>query len=299
VSTILLAGASGFLGSHLARALAADGHDVVGLSRRPRATDVGWDPERGMLDRDALARVAPHIVINLAGAPIAQRWTSVGRRRIRESRVVGTHALAAAVAALSPRPTLMIGASAIGYYGADRGDEVLDESSTPGDDYLGRLGVEWEAAVMPARDAGIRTVLTRTGVVLHRSGGMLARTLLPFRLGLGGRLGNGRQWMSWISLADWVGAVRTVMASDTIAGPVNLVAPEPVRNAEFTRAMGDVLRRPVIFPLPAFLLRLVFGAMADGTLLASQRVVPKRLAGAGFEFRHPRIHSALEAAIRR
>jgi uncharacterized protein (TIGR01777 family) len=189
--------------------------------------------------------------------------------------------------------------SAIGYYGAQRGDEVLDEGSAPGDDFLAETAIAWERAADAAVKAGIRTVWVRTGVVLGAGGGALARMLPPFRLGIGGPLGSGRQWMSWISLHDTVRAIQLAIARDEITGPMNVVGPEPVQNAEFSRILGRVLRRPAIIPVPATALKLVFGAMAENTILASQRVAPKRLAGAGFVFRHPRLEDALRFEIRR
>lgn len=299
MTTVLLGGASGFIGSELTRALGRDGHRVAPLSRRATPDGVQWDAEQGSLDRAALERVAPDFVINLAGEPIAQRWTPTIRRKVRDSRVRGTAALTAALASMSSKPRLFIGGSAIGYYGAHRGDDVLDESSGPGDDWLGRVGQEWEQAARPAADAGIRMVISRTGIVLGEDGGMLQRMLLPFRLGIGGRLGSGSQWVSWIAMEDYVRAIQFVIATPSLAGPVNVVAPEPVRNAELTKALGRVLGRPTSIPVPAFALQLLFGRMANDTILASQRVVPKKLAGAGFEFRHPRVEQALRAAITR
>jgi uncharacterized protein (TIGR01777 family) len=300
VSTVLLSGASGFIGSHLAKALAADGHRIVPLVRRrpSSAHTVSWDPEAGTLDRDALARVQSDVVINLAGEPIAHRWTASRKRRIRESRIRGTAALAQAIAMLPSRPRVLLSGSAMGYYGAHRGDELLDEESTPGSDFLAQTARDWEAATASASSAGIRVVLLRTGLVLQRGGGVLARMLPPFRLGLGGRLGGGKQWMSWIAMEDVVRAIRFV-AETTISGPVNLVAPAPVTNSEFTKVLARVLHRPAILPVPRLLLQLLFGTMAENTILASQRLVPKRLAGAGFEFRHPLLEETLRFELRR
>ena len=258
-----------------------------------------WAPEAGWVDRKALARLRPDAVINLAGEPIAKRWTARRRRSIRESRVRGTTVLCETLATLSPKPKILVSGSAVGYYGARRGEELLDESSAPGADFLAKTAREWEAATASAVSAGIRVVLGRTGIVIGRGGGVLAQMLLPFRLGIGGRLGSGRQWMSWIALDDVVRAIRFLVDSDTMKGPVNLVAPEPARNEDFTRALARALGRPAILPLPAFALELLFGTMADNTILASQRVAPKRLAGAGFEFRHPRLEEALRFELRR
>jgi uncharacterized protein (TIGR01777 family) len=302
VSTILLGGASGFIGSRLARSLAADGHRVVRLSRGHRAAageSVRWNPEAGHVDREQLARVRPDAVINLAGEPIAQRWTSSRRRQIRDSRIRGTTALAEAAAGLPEKPSVFVGGSAIGYYGAHRDDETLDEDSSAGDDFLARTAVDWERATAPATSAGIRVALARTGLVVGQDGGFLERMLLPFRLGLGGRIGSGKQWMSWVAMDDMVRALRFLIDSPQVRGPVNLVAPNPVRNEEFTKTLGRVLGRPTVIPVPKVGLELMFGEMADNTILASQRVIPKRLAGARLEFRHPRLESALRAELRR
>jgi uncharacterized protein (TIGR01777 family) len=305
VSTVLLSGASGFIGSRLARALSADGHRVVRLTRsRNRsgpalADSVDWDPEAGRIDGEALAKARPDAVVNLAGEPIAQRWTTKTRQRIRDSRVNGTAALAGAIAILPQRPAVLVSGSAMGCYGAHRGDELLTEESAPGSDFLARTALEWEQATAPAADAGIRVVLSRTGLVLGKDGGALQRMLPPFRLGVGGRLGSGQQWMSWIALEDTVRALRFLIESPEMRGPVNVVAPEPARNVDFTQTMARVLHRPAVLPVPSVALRLLFGTMADNTLLASQRVAPKRLAGAGFEFRHPHLENALRAELTR
>jgi uncharacterized protein len=304
VATILLSGGSGFIGSQLNRELTSDGHRVVRLvrpeSRSSSAIEtLAWNPANGMIDSAALARLRPDAVVNLAGAPIAQRWTAARKRSIRESRVNGTRLLAGAIADLPDRPSVLVSGSAIGYYGAHRGDEVLDEDSAPGSDFLADVAGEWERSTQAAQAAGVRVVTVRTGVVLGRNGGALARLLLPFQLGVGGRIGNGRQWMSWISRQDAVGAIRFALDTPSVQGATNLVAPEPVRNDEFARTLGRVLRRPSFFPVPAAALELLFGSMARNTILADQRVVPKRLAGAGFEFRHPRLESALRAELRR
>lgn len=298
MSTYLLGGASGFIGKALAESLAAAGHQVVRLTRGS-GDGIRWNPERGDVDASALGRLAPDIVINLAGEPIAHRWTDERRRRIRDSRVNGTRALCAALAAVPAKPRVFVGGSAIGYYGSDRGDEILTEESAPGDDFLARVTHEWEGATRAASDAGIRVAHLRTGIVAGRGGGALARMLPPFQAGAGGPLGDGRQWMSWISLTDTARAIRFIAERDGAAGPFNLVAPQPVRNAEFARTLGDVLHRPSFVPAPAFALAIMFGEMAKHTVLASQRVEPKKLAGAGFEFRHPRLDAALRDELRR
>lgn len=305
MSTILLSGASGFIGSHLAKSLGADGHKVIRLARAQSGSApaiagiVSWDPEAGRVDREALARARPDVVVNLAGEPIAQRWTPQRRRRIRDSRVLGTRALAEALAALAEKPIVFVSGSAIGYYGSHRGDELVDEAMPPGSDFLAQTARDWESATQPAAAAGIRVVTARTGLVVGNHGGVLERMLLPFRLGIGGRLGSGEQWMSWIALDDMVRALRYLVDTPTLRGPVNLVAPEPVRNVEFTKVLARVLDRPAVLPVPAFALKLLFGAMADNTILASQRVAPKELAGAGFAFRHPRLEEALRFELTR
>jgi uncharacterized protein (TIGR01777 family) len=272
---------------------------VVPLTRRRGVAEtVWWDAAAGQIDAQALARARPDIVINLAGEPIARRWTPARRTAIRASRVNGTTALATALAALPAKPRLLISGSAIGYYGARRDDELLDEGSAPGSDFLAETARDWEQATAAAADAGVHIVLLRTGIVLGGDGGALQKMLLPFRMGLGGRMGNGRQWMSWIALSDVVRAIRFLMEAET-TGAVNIVAPEPVRNVEFTRVLARVLSRPAVLPVPAMALELIFGTMADHTILASQRVVPKRLAGAGFTFRHPRLEEALRFELRR
>ena len=301
MANYLISGATGFIGSALTRALEADGHRVVRLTRRTAGSpDVHWDPEAGKIDRpDALAAAKPDVVINLAGEPIAQRWTKGRMRRIRDSRVNGTTALARALAALPEKPRAFVSGSAIGYYGAQRGDEILDESSSAGRDYLAETAAEWERATAPATDARIRTAIVRTGIVLGRDGGALQRMLPPFQLGAGGRIGSGMQWMSWISLEDVVRGIRFLADSAGSAGPVNLVAPQPVQNSEFADTLGAALHRPALVPAPTWALKLAFGRMAVATLLASQRVLPKKLAGAGFEFRHPRLDEALRFELRR
>jgi uncharacterized protein (TIGR01777 family) len=305
VSTVLISGASGFIGSHLARSLLSDGHRVVRLARAssgkaPVDEAIAWDPTAGTMDSAALARVHPDAVVNLAGAPIDQRWTRERREQIRESRVRATTLLARTLASQSQKPRVLVSGSAIGYYGAHRGDELLDENSAPGrTDFLAEVAREWENATRPAADAGIRVVLSRTGLVLGRDGGALARMMLPFKLGVGGRIGDGSQWMSWIALDDMVRALRFLFESNSLSGPVNLVAPAPVQNAEFADALARVLHRPAVVPAPKFALRIALGTMADNTVLASQRALPKKLTGAFFEFRHPRLEEALRYELTR
>ncbi len=296
---VLVSGASGLIGSALLPALRGEGHRVTPLVRRaPGPGEIGWDPETGRLSRGELEGF--DAVIHLAGENIGARWTAARRRRIRESRVRGTSLLSEALAGLRQPPRTLISASAVGIYGS-RGDEILTEASPTGDpnDFLVSVGRDWEAAAEPARAAGIRVVHPRFGVVLGPDGGALQRLLLPFRLGLGGRVGSGRQWMSWIAIHDAVTALRHIMATETLAGPINVTAPEPVTNREFTRTLARVLRRPAVVPVPATALRLVFGAMADGTLLASTRVLPERLLRSGYRFGDGSLEPALRSLLSR
>lgn len=289
---IAVSGSSGLIGSALTGALEARGHTIKRLVRRPaRGSDeISWDPAREQLDARALEGV--DAVIHLAGENLARRWTAGARDRIRSSRVNGTTMLARALAAMPTKPRVMLSASAVGIYG-NRGDEILDESSTLGNDFLASVCKDWEGATAPAADAGIRVVHLRTGVVLSRREGVLAKMLLPFRLGLGGRLGDGRQWMSWIALTDLVAALAFLLRAEPVSGAVNLVAPNPVMNAEFARTLAHVLGRPAVFPVPRFALTLLFGQMAEDTILSSQRVRAGRLLDNGFKFKLPTLDEAL------
>lgn len=293
---IAITGATGLIGSALAASLSADGHRVVPVSRRPQSGGITWDPARGVCDATALA--GTDAVAHLAGENLAAgRWTEARKTRIRESRVRGTTTLATAIARMDHPPAVLVSASAVGYYGCRHGDEWLDEAAPAGDDFLARTCVAWEAAADPARRAGIRVVHPRFAMVLAAQGGALAKMLPPFRLGLGGRLGSGRQWMSWIAIADVVAGLRHAVTCAALAGPVNFAAPEPVRNAAFTRALGAALHRPALFAIPASVLGVAFGELAQATLLASQRVSPTRLAASGFAFRHPGLAGALRAVL--
>lgn len=295
---VALSGASGLLGARLAPALLGEGYGVLPLVRRaPGAGEAAWDPLHGTIDLDRLAGVTA--AVHLAGESIAAgRWTEAVKRRIRESRTRGTRLLAESLARLEPRPSVLVSASAIGIYG-DRGDEVLTEESHLGADFLAATGREWEAATAPAAEAGIRVVRLRFGIVLAREGGALPRMAQPFLLGAGGPIGNGRQWMSWVAIEDAVAVVLAALADPAYSGAINAVAPEPVRNADFGKALGRVLHRPSLLPVPAFALRLLFGEMADVALLASQRVVPTRLAALGFRHRYPALEPALRHALGR
>lgn len=287
---IVVAGASGVIGRPLVRRLLADGHDVVQLVRR-RPDGPGqarWDPAAGTLDETAVQGV--EAAVNLAGAGVGdRRWTPEYQREIRSSRVDATRTLATALARLDPRPRVLVNASAIGCYG-DRGDEELTEASAPGTTFLAGVVRDWEAAAHPARDAGIRVVAARTGLVMSPRGGAFGRLLPLFRLGLGGRLGDGRMWWSWITMDDEIGAIRFLLDSD-VDGPVNLTAPQPERNAEVTAALARALHRPAPFAVPRFALRAGLGGFA-GEVTASQRVLPERLLAAGYAFRHADLDSA-------
>lgn len=294
---VLVTGASGLIGAALVPALAAAGHRVTRLVRvRPRGPEeFRWDPASGLLDPAAFAEC--EAVIHLAGESIAAgRWTRRRKARIRESRVAGTRLLATGIARALPSPRALICASAIGYYG-DRGDEPLDETSSPGTGFLAEVTRDWEAASEPAARAGIRMVHLRQGVVLSRAGGALPRMILPFRLGLGGPLGGGGQWMSWVALEDVVAAFLHALETPGLDGPVNAVGPNPVTQRELARSLGAVLARPAWLPVPAWALRLGLGQMGEELLLASQCVLPKRLLAGGFQFRHPTLEGALRRIV--
>lgn len=293
---VAISGASGLIGSALASALSADGWEVHRIRRRRAAApgEIAWDPDARVVDAAALDGL--DAVVNLAGEPIDQRWTAERKRRIRESRVNGTALLAGALAGLARPPRVLLNASAVGIYG-DRGDAILDESSTLGADWLAQIVRDWEGAAQPAAAAGIRVVLSRTGVVLSPRSGALARLLPFFRAGAGGRLGSGDQWMSWIALPDAVRALRFLLDAEAVAGPVNVVAPHAVRNLELAETLGMVLRRPALLPVPAFALELLYGEMARETVLASQRVEPTVLRRAGFTFQTDTLESALRALL--
>jgi uncharacterized protein (TIGR01777 family) len=281
------------VGTALQSLLQQAGHEVRPLSRQKHEGDsVLWSPAAGTIDQTALEGF--DAVVHLAGENIAAgRWTPAQKTRIRDSRVDGTRLLSQALAKLQHKPRVLVSASAIGYYG-DRGDEILDENSPPGKGFLADVCREWEAATVPAEQAAIRVVHLRFGVILSPTGGALAQMLTPFRLGLGGRLGSGRQYMSWITLDDAIGVIAHALIAEQLQGAVNAVTPEPVTNLAFTKALGQVLGRPTIFPVPAVAARLLLGEMADALLLSSARVLPRKLEASGYEFRY----AALEHALR-
>lgn len=295
---VAISGASGLVGSRLTAALEASGQRVTRLVRRepaPGRDEVVFDPSRERIDGVALEGI--DAVVHLAGENVAAgRWTEARKRRIRDSRVLGTRLISETLAGLQRPPTVLVNASAIGFYG-DRGDEVLDETSDPGKGFLPETCLAWESATAAAETAGVRVVRLRIGVVLAREGGALAKMVPIFRAGLGGKTGDGRQWMSWVSIDDLVRTIEFALASDELVGPVNAVGPRPETNAEFTRVLARALRRPAIAPVPAFVVRTVFGEMGQELLLSSTRVLPRRLEGAGFEFRHATLESALRAVL--
>jgi uncharacterized protein (TIGR01777 family) len=295
---VAVTGSHGLIGTALLRRLRAAGHEAVPIVRTAPARDeIGWNPRAGRLEPRALVGV--DAVVNLAGAGIGdKRWSDEYKRQVIESRTRGTTLLADTIAGLDGGPQVLLSGSAIGFYG-DRGDEELVESSPPGDGFLAEVAEAWEATTAPASKAGVRVVHLRTGIVLAGEGGALPRMLPLFKLGLGGRFGNGRQWMSWIALDDEVGAIVHLLTSE-VAGPVNMTAPEPVRNAELADAIGDVLHRPTVLPVPAFGPKLVLGGeRAEALLFESQRVLPRVLQADGYAWRHPTLEPALRAALDR
>jgi uncharacterized protein len=297
---IAVTGGSGLIGTALIQQLRRGRHRITQLVRRRAGLgEVSWDPASGRLDPVALEGV--DAVVHLAGENVGVRWTAARKRRIRESRVSGTRLLSQTIARLRRPPRVLISASAVGIYG-DRGDETLTERSTLGDprsDFLASVSQEWEAAADSALAAGIRVTHPRFGVVLSPDGGALRKMLLPFRLGLGGRVGSGTQWLSWISIDDAVGAIHHALETESLRGPLNATAPNPVTNRDFTRTLGRVLRRPTPFTVPAAALRLALGEMADETLLASARALPAKLLQSGYPFRHPDLEGALRHVLRK
>ncbi len=295
---VAITGSSGLVGAALGGDLRRDGHTVVRLVRRReglKPDERSWRPDE-KLPPEALADC--DAVVHLAGENIAGgRWTEELKARIRDSRVLGTQTICAALADVSRRPLVLVCASATGYYG-DRGDEVLDEQAAPGEGFLPEVCQAWEAATKTAADAGVRVVNLRISMALSPDGGALAKMLTPFKLGVGGVLGSGRQYMSWIDLDDLVAAIRFALTADGLAGPVNAAAPNPVTNKVFTKTLGSVLHRPTVIPVPAVAARAAFGEMADALLLASTRAVPRRLREAGFAFRYPDLESALRHQLK-
>ena len=303
---ILISGASGLVGSAAAAALLEAGHTVERLARPENATarkrggtelrDIKWNPKTGDLDRKAAD--GADAVVHFAGASIASRWSEEAKKLFRTSRVDATRNLVTNLLQLDQRPKVLVSASAVGYYGS-RGDEALTEESAPGSDFLAQLARDWEKEAQRVSDFGIRVVLLRFGVILAPHGGALERMLLPFKLGLGGRLGSGRQWWPWVTLSDVVGILRYALENASLEGPANAVAPNPVTNAEFTKTLGRVLARPTIFPAPEFALRLLLGEMADALLLSSVRAIPWKLQERGYRFQHATLEEGLRSLLGR
>jgi len=293
---VAISGASGLIGTALRSSLTSDGHELIALTRRasfsPLET-ITWDLDQGRFDASGLEGV--DAVVHLAGEPVAKRWNQERKNAIRQSRVRGTKLLVEGLKSLKNPPKLLVSASAVGFYG-DGGDTALDESAPPGEGFLSDVCHEWEKATMEALGLGIRAVCMRTGIVLSTQGGALGQMLPPFKLGLGGPLGSGKQWMPWIHIDDIVGAFRYVMANDDLVGAVNGTSPNPATNADFTKALGRALHRPAVLPVPAFGLELLFGEMAQ-ILLEGQRALPKKLLFTGYEFKYPDLSGALEDVI--
>src|SRR5436190_3348427 len=297
---VLITGASGLIGQALQKSLDEKGDEILGASRKePKSTnDIQWDPDTGFADEDLARLEGLDVVIHLAGENIAGlRWTDEKKKAIRDSRVHGTRTLIEAFARLEKKPNVFISASAIGFYG-DRGDDEMTETSSAGDTFLSEVSKEWESESRRAEDMGIRTVLLRNGIVLSKDGGALATMMTPFKFGVGGVIGSGKQWMSWVSLDDVVAAINFAIENEKMRGAVNVVSPNPVTNEEFTKTLGEVLYRPTFLPLPEFAVNLVFGEMGDALLIDSTRVAPKRLLDAGFEFEFPELKTALEHAVK-
>jgi uncharacterized protein (TIGR01777 family) len=299
---VIVTGSTGLVGRALVRSLLSDGHEVTRLVRggsqgfrAPGTAAVRWNPERGEIDAGELE--GHDAAVHLAGENVGEgRWDEEKKRRIRESRAKGTSLLAGALAGLGAKPRVLVSASATGFYG-DRGPEILREESASGEGFLPEVCREWEKSTLAASHAGIRVVHLRIGVVLAGEGGALQKMLTPFKLGVGGKVGSGSQYMSWITLEDLIGVIRRAIEDESLRGPVNAVAPQQVTNAEFTKALGRVLGRPTFFAVPAFAARLAFGETADALLLASTRVEPARLKDVGYQFKHPEIEGALRSVL--
>src|SRR5262245_29076256 len=300
VVNVVISGGTGLIGSAVARSLDADGHRVVRLARpQSKATTgptIAWDPRAGTIDASALEGV--DVVINLAGAGIGDKKCAPARKQeVLESRLQATGLLARTVAGLAEPPEVFISGSAVGYYG-NRGDETITEDSGPGDDFLAEVCIEWEDAARPAAEAGLRVAWIRSGLVLDAEGGVLNRLLLPFKLGLGGRAGSGRQYRSWVSLADEVSAIRRIIDDPSLGGPVDVTAPNPVTDAEFASTLARVLHRPAKIPTPTLPLKVVYGdELVQHLLLEGQRVLPEKLLASGFTFAHPDLETALRAIL--
>lgn len=295
---VLITGAGGLIGSALQRSFREKGYEMLLASRSEPKDDsyIQWSVEDGFSDSSRLEDV--DAIVHLAGESVnGLRWTDEKKRAIRDSRVLGTRNIVSAISLLKHRPKVLVSSSAIGFYG-ERGDEEVTESSPAGNTFLADVSKEWEGEARRAEDAGVRTVLLRTGIVLSRDGGALGTMLTPFKLGVGGIIGSGKQWMSWISLDDHIAAINFAIENENIRGAVNSVSPEPVTNEEFTKTLGEILYRPTFIPLPEFAVSMLMGEMGDELLLTSTKVIPKRLQDAGFEFKYPDLRTALEHAVK-
>jgi uncharacterized protein (TIGR01777 family) len=295
-SKILVTGVSGLIGTALLPSLRAGGSSVMRLVRGPAKGEdqISWDPSAALDPRVVSGFDA---VIHLAGETIFGRWTAAKKKKIRDSRIVGTLNLSSALAQAEEKPKVFVSGSAVGYYG-NRGDELLNEQSAPGTEFLAAMAQEWEEATMPAVQADIRTVHIRTGIVLSAKGGALGGMLPPFKFGVGGRIGTGDQWMSWIDIQDMIGAVHHILKNDLIQGPVNMVAPRPVTNAQFTKTLASVVSRPAILPVPGFAVKMIFGEMGEALLLGGQKAEPSKLIASGYPFRYRDLRASLEAILR-
>ncbi len=294
---VLISGASGFVGTNLTEFLLKKGCTVKKLTRSPQGTasdQIYWNPTKGEIELEALEDL--NAVVHLAGENIAGRWTDHKKANIEKSRIQGTKLLSESLAKLNKKPEILISASATGYYG-DRGDEILNEDSAPGEGFLADVGIGWENATEAANKAGIRVINLRIGLVLGTGGGALEKMLLPFKIGLGGKIGDGKQYWSWIAIDDLVGIIYYLFSKGDLRGPVNAVTPNPVTNTEFTSALGRALNRPTILPLPAFVARGLLGEMADATLLSSVRVIPQKLIDTRYEFKYPKLEQALSNVL--
>lgn len=294
---ILITGATGLIGTRMQETLREAGHELLLASRKAPKNDsyVQWDINNGFAEPEKLEGI--DAVVHLAGENLNGRWTDAKKKAIRDSRVLGTRNVVDAISDLKQRPRVLVSSSAIGFYG-DRGDDLMTETSSPGKGFLPEVCREWEAEARRAEDAGIRTVLLRAGIVLSKDGGALGTMLTPFKFGLGGVVGGGNQWMSWISLDDHVAVIKYALENETVRGAVNSVSPNPATNEQFVKTLGEVISRPTIIPVPEFAVHLAFGEMGDTLLLDSIRAVPKRLEGAGFEFKFPDLKKALENAVK-
>jgi hypothetical protein len=296
---ILITGASGLIGKALQKSFAEKGYEMLLATRKKpeKSNEIQWDTEKGFADGDLPQIENLDAIIHLAGENIAGRWTDEKKRRLMDSRVLGTRNIVETISKLAAKPKVLINASATGIYG-DRDDEIMTEESAAGDTFLAEIGKNWEAEAVVAENFGVRLVLLRTGIVLAKDGGALAQMLTPFKFGLGGTIGSGKQWMSWIALEDVVRIVNFALENENLNGAINVVAPNPATNKDFTDALGSVVHRPTFLPLPAFAVNLAFGEMGDALLLDSTRVLPKKLEEAGFKFDFPDLKTALEQAIK-